>query len=60
MSYMRDILQNFPTEMVSICDSDGNEMTQVKGLFGKTHFNLSLREHPYTESKLNMIKSFEK
>lgn len=25
-------------------------------LFGKTHFNLSLREHPYTSKKKNLIK----
>ena len=29
-------------------------------LYGSNKFNLSLREHPYTESKLNMIKFFEK
>ncbi len=29
-------------------------------LYGSNKFNLSLREHPYTESKLKMIKIFEK
>ena len=29
-------------------------------LFGKTKFNLSLREHPYTKSKENLIKKFLK
>ena len=29
-------------------------------LYGKTHFNLSLREHPFTNSKLKLIKKFEK
>ena len=29
-------------------------------LFGKTHFNLALREHPYSNKKLKMIKKFEK
>ena len=46
---MRDILQNFPTEMVSICDSDGNEMTHVKGLFGKTHLTITDTSIPILE-----------
>ena len=29
-------------------------------LFGKTHFNLSLREHPYTEKKKKLFSSFLK
>ena len=29
-------------------------------LRGSTHFNLSLREHPYTKRKLKLIRSFEK
>ncbi len=29
-------------------------------LVGSNHFNLPLREHPYTEGKLKMIKTFEK
>ena len=29
-------------------------------LFGKTHFNLSLREHPYTEKKKKMFSKFLK
>lgn len=29
-------------------------------LYGKNHFNLSMREHPYTENKKNLIKKFIK
>ena len=29
-------------------------------LWGSTHFNLSLREHPYTQKKLNLLKKVEK
>ena len=29
-------------------------------LYGNTHFNLSLREHPYTEGKLKILRLFEK
>ena len=29
-------------------------------LYGSNKFNLSLREHPYTDTKLNLIKKFEK
>ena len=29
-------------------------------LKGKTHFNLKLREHPYNEKKLKLIKKFER
>jgi len=29
-------------------------------LKGSTHFNLSLREHPYTDSKMKMLRIFEK
>lgn len=38
---MRDILQNFPAENITICDNDGNEITKVKGLFGKTHLTVT-------------------
>ena len=29
-------------------------------LYGSSHFNLSLREHPYTEKKMKLLKAFEK
>lgn len=29
-------------------------------LYGKNHFNLSMREHPYTKNKKNLIKKFIK
>ena len=38
---MRDILENFPTEIVELYDESLNKIKDVKGLFGKTGLTIT-------------------
>ena len=49
---MRDILENFPTEIVEIYDKNGNRITKVNGLFGKTGLTITDTTVPIIEYQI--------
>lgn len=63
---MRDILKNFPTEIVEIYDKNGNRITKVNGLFGKTSLTIADTTVPIIEDQIvirtlpnKMIEKYE-
>lgn len=53
---MRDILENFPTEIVELYDENLNKIKDVKGLFGKTSLRITDISDPIIEGQIIIRK----
>ena len=49
---MKDMLKNFPAEVVKMYDKDGKIIKEVKGLFGKTGFTIADVSIPILEGQI--------
>ncbi|MGM9848352.1 MAG: hypothetical protein ACI312_01200 [Bacilli bacterium] len=53
---MRDILANFPTEIVELYDTNNNKIKELTGFFGKTGLTITDTSTPIVEGQLIVRK----